>query len=461
MRSGNIPAVRFCCLDTSAPVGILSKFMRSSTCVRKETNKMGSHNSPNRPPPREDNFDEELFEDNGMDGHNFDRDDDFPDEFVHVEEILDDDDAERMDNDMESDEEGAAGSESQDNEETEPIRDDAVLTFKEHSGPVFCGSFHPTEPLAVTGSEDDTAYVWKTSTGEVVFKSDGHSDTIIAASFSYDGSYLATGDLGGFLQVFRLSEAFKRVWHFNIGDMTWMEWHRASNVLMAGSESGEVYFWRIPSGDCKVLQGHNSKAECASLTADAKKIAVGYADGSVTLWDIKTTTSVLGIPPNSPHGHTEGVLSVSTDPEGSLFVSGGSDGLLVISSSAGPLGRIDVRDPVETVAFSPATDALKLVATGTLQGKITIWDISRQSPRCECKDDELSGVTKVLWTRDLTLLAATLDGSVKVFEGRTGQLKSTLLGHRREIYDIQMHKNGELLLTTSEDGTAKIFHLLS
>ncbi|XP_055693011.1 angio-associated migratory cell protein [Lutzomyia longipalpis] len=420
---------------------------------------MGSDNSPRRPTAPPGDADEDLFdggeEMEGNPGEN-------PAEFVTMEEIVDDDDLARMGGGSESDEEPPEmTADVEDEGDFEPARDDAVMTFREHSGPIFCGSFHPTDSLVVTGSEDDTAYVWRPANGEVVFKVEGHTDTVIAASFSYDGNFLATGDLGGFLQVFRVSEAYRRVWHFNVGDMAWMEWHRASNVLMAGSESGEVYFWRIPSGDCKVIQGHNSKAECASLTADAKKIVVGYADGAVKLWDIKTTTIVQEIPPNTALGHTDGVLCVSADPEGNLFVSGGSDGKLIIASAAGPLGKVDVGNSVEAVAFSPIADSLKLVATGTLDGKITIWDVARQSPRCQCRDDEMSGVTKLFWTRDMTLYAATLDGSVKIFEGRSGILKTTFLGHKKEIYDIQLDKNGEFLLTTSEDGTAKIFRAIS
>lgn len=50
--------------------------------------------------------------------------------------------------------------------------------------PVFCGSFHPTQNLAVTGGEDDKAFVWSTETGNVIHSIAGHKDTVIAAEFS-------------------------------------------------------------------------------------------------------------------------------------------------------------------------------------------------------------------------------------------------------------------------------------
>lgn len=176
----------------------------------------------------------------------------------------------------ESDDEDGAGANENIDEEYVPPRDDAVLTFSAHEGPVFCGSFHPTENLAVTGGEDDKAYVWSTETGNVVFTVEGHKDSVIAAEFSADGNYLATGDMAGYVQVLKLSQDYKQVWEFEMGDMSWMKWHIAANVLLAGSDTGETYVWRIPSGDCKVLQGNGSKAEIGQLTADGKSHRENY-----------------------------------------------------------------------------------------------------------------------------------------------------------------------------------------
>ncbi len=62
---------------------------------------------------------------------------------------------------------------------------------------------------------------------------------------------------------------------------------------------------------------------------------------------------------------------------------------------------------------------------GTLQGKISLWDIAKQAVRVECENTD-SGVTKLLWAPNHTLLCGTLDGSIRAFDGRSGQLKVTL-----------------------------------
>lgn len=166
-----------------------------------------------------------------------------------------------------------------------PERDDAKITFREHSSAVFSCHLHPTENIAVTGGEDDKAFVWNTETGEVISKIEGHKDTVISVAFSPDGNYLATGDMAGEIQVsanssnksqivtketpaqvFKVAQNYKKVWEFSMGDMCWMKWHMAANVLLAGSEVGDIYVWRIPSGDCKILPGNGNRCETAEVT---------------------------------------------------------------------------------------------------------------------------------------------------------------------------------------------------
>lgn len=195
----------------------------------------------NNTPPSSPFFEREDVDD-GMDGENED------DELIYIgdaEEVLQQLEAEQSD---EEDEGGAQVPE----DEYGPPQDDSVLTFSAHEGPVFCGSFHPTEKLAVTGGEDDKgtyrlthfysfqltlnyffeAYVWSTETGNVVFAVTGHKDSVIAAEFSADGNFLAVGDMAGFIEVFKPSQEYKKVWEFEMGDMSWMRWHIAANVLI-------------------------------------------------------------------------------------------------------------------------------------------------------------------------------------------------------------------------------------
>lgn len=92
----------------------------------------------------------------------------------------------------------------------------SILYF---SGSVFCGAMNKTGTLAATGGEDDKAFVWETSTGQVILECNGHSDSVTFAEFNQDGTYLATADMGGVIQVWKMSNKLL-IWDFNLGDMT-------------------------------------------------------------------------------------------------------------------------------------------------------------------------------------------------------------------------------------------------
>lgn len=395
------------------------------------------------------------------------RDEEENDELIYVgdaDEVLDqweremNEDVELADDDEEAD--GFADGEEEPEDVYIPERDDAVLTFIKHNGPVFCAALHPTEDLAVTGGEDDKAFVWNTKTGATVFEVTGHTDSVIACEFSYDGVFVATGDMAGQIQVFKSTQDYKKVWDFTVGDMCWMKWHFGAHVLLAGADTGEIYVWRIPSGDCKVLQGFGEKCEVAKLSHDGKKIAAGYGNGAFKIWDIKTGAPTLDHAPNEATGHTSNITSISIDRDSQLIVTGSEEGKAVIFGPSGPVGTLLPDDgPVEAVLIDNPDFEVKVAATATLNGKVTIWDVGRQTARVECEDPNRTGITKLLWGKDCSLIAGTLGGVIKVWDLRSGALKFELLGHTNDIQDVLYNKQRNMLLSTSEDGTAKIFQL--
>lgn len=364
-----------------------------------------------------------------------------------------------------ADEELGEGDENSDVDDNPPIpeHDDSIITFTNHNAPVFCGSLHPTQKIAVTGGEDDIAFVWNTETGDVIHECKGHKDTVIGAEFSRDGNYLATGDMAGEIQLFNVNSNYEKVWEFSMGDMSWMKWHHKTNVLMAGAESGEIYAWRLPSGECKVFAGEGKKCEVGVITEDGKKLIAGYSDGVVKYWDFKTNTTEFEINSSHPLGHEGAITSLCADSENQIFITGCEDGKMLIGGRNGAVGNLNSNGgSVEAVAFCHESDlSFKLVASGTLQGKITIWDITKQTVRAECDDGgHPTGVTVAKWLPEMTLVVGTLDGTIKLFDGRSGQSKLYLHGHVAEIYDLQYSKESNIILTTSEDKTAKIFRLI-
>lgn len=174
---------------------------------------------------------------------------------------------------LQFDDEMEDGSYQEENDtEMEPPEDHAVLVFNKHVGSVFCCDLHPSGKLAVTGGEDDKAYVWSLETGQVVMDCTGHKDSVIFVGFSFDGAYLATADMSGMIKVWKCNseEDQQLPWllafEYEAEDLTWGQWHFGARVLICGAVTGDIFVFKVPSGDTKVLQGHNTRVECAKVS---------------------------------------------------------------------------------------------------------------------------------------------------------------------------------------------------
>ncbi|XP_053616269.1 angio-associated migratory cell protein isoform X2 [Plodia interpunctella] len=360
----------------------------------------------------------------------------------------------QLDEEMEDDEEDF---------EIEPPEDHSVVMFDKHIGSVFCCDLHPHGKFAVSGGEDDKAYVWSVETGQIVMDCTGHKDSVVFVGFSFDGTYLATADMSGVIKVWKcnLEENKQLPWpvafEYESDDLSWGTWHFGAHVLICGANSGEIYIFKIPSGDTKVLQGHNVKVECGKLFNDGVRLAAGYEDGAVKVWDLKTS-SVLQQIPNNVHGIR--VTAIDTHHDNNLIASISTDGKIVLSTATNGkvVGELETENDLEVIAFSKDPQ-MDYFATGTLTGAISIWDVPRQMIRYECsKSDEnsIAGVTKMIWVEN-RLVVGGLDGSVRAYEGRTGEQCLMLTGHRSEILDLCYNVKQNIVLTTSDDGTARIF----
>lgn len=133
-----------------------------------------------------------------------------------IEVIIDEDgtgDA-PMDDDDQDDQDGDGDDGDQINADEEIVLEDtSIQSFANHQKSVFAVATHPSAPLAVSGGEDDAGYLWDISTGDVILKLGGHEDSVVAVSFSHDGSFVATGGMDGRVRVWKQKDSWKN-WEF-------------------------------------------------------------------------------------------------------------------------------------------------------------------------------------------------------------------------------------------------------
>ncbi|KAL8591050.1 hypothetical protein ACOMHN_015673 [Nucella lapillus] len=415
-------------------------------------------------------------------------------------EIVRDLDVDFEDEDGDLDSEGEVELEG---EEEIPVEDSAVVVFNGHrekpQAPdeppeVYAVHIDPSPSnsgLVVSGGRDDSAYVWVMNSGQVVFECTGHKNSVTCVGFSSDGHYAATADLDGAVKVWKCSTQ-QEVWAYECdSDITWLQWHPAAHVLLAGTQGGEVWMWQVPNKDwskMKVLPSHGAPSLCGKILPNGKQVCVGYGDGAVRLWDLKTGVAAQAWQHSSlpeeemPEKDSEevgeeaeeaedrpenpvAVLCVDCSADSHLVMSGCADATVkVFSVSSGKLvsafncaATTDQDNSIESVAFCPVGP---YIATATNSGAVEIWDLPTSTVRHRLQHPE--GVSRLKWACTAPVLyTGCLDGLTRVWDALSGASKAVLSGHARHscILDFDVTRDGTCLVSASEDGTARVFDL--
>lgn len=131
-----------------------------------------------------------------------------------IAEVIIDDGAEG-DHPMDEEEDLEGDEELMQADEEIVLEDTSIQAFTDHTQSVFSVALHPSAPLAVSGGEDDAAYLWDTSSGDLLMSLTGHEDSVVAVAFSSGGDMVATGGMDGKVRIWKQKDSWKN-WEFLI-----------------------------------------------------------------------------------------------------------------------------------------------------------------------------------------------------------------------------------------------------
>jgi WD40 repeat protein len=372
-----------------------------------------------------------------------------------------------------------------------PLR--AVLP---HPGLVRTVAFSPDGQVFLTACWDNTARLWKTSTGEPLGQPWPHPDRVMAVAFSPVSRIAATACRGGSILLWDLDKgrpldrgpmrhedtvlslafsADRKTLLTGSRDKTARLWDAATGkqigpALRHGGDVFAAAFW--PDGKSVVTAGEGAAPRLWELGStapprdapwghsdfwvsalafsppDGKTVLTGTATGAAQLWDVGT-----GKPVGLPLTHQMGVWPVAFSPDGKSFATGGRDGFARLweTATGKPLGApLWHQDQVSGLAFSPDG---RSVLTASVDHTARLWDVSPAQSLAASLPDESYVAAAVFSPDGKTVLASSQGKTARLWDVQTGkELLDLPVPHKGFVFSVAFRPpDGKVFATSGSE----------
>jgi WD40 repeat protein len=325
------------------------------------------------------------------------------------------------------------------------VRSGTELTRFAHNEKVWFAAFSPDGRRVVTASGDNVARIWDSSSGKVLVAlehGDKNVSSVLEANFSPDGGLVITVSSDGTAWLWT-SDTGRNLARFNDGIET-LDIIRViqSNLVTELHHSGV-------SAAVPTMTGIRQ----AAFSPNGRMLVTASSNGTAQVWDLETVRSLRILK------HGDAVTRAIFSSDGQLVATASKDHTARVwaVSDGRELARLSHDAAVLQAAFSP--DSRELV-TACDDGTARIWDVSTEFEVAREKQLKASQrdafLSPDMQRMKLAIARATSHG-VRLSLNR----EIARLQHDGKVTQATFSADGRMVLTASEDRTARIWEALT
>ena len=318
-------------------------------------------------------------------------------------------------------------------------------------------AFSPDGQRLATAAADKTTRIWNVQTGMVLAVLKGHREDVRNVSFIANGRQLLTRSDDGTVRIWAVvadneilpAPRFegKIIRAFVQKDAVWL-------VVMEDDNSVTVWDY---THDALIasLKGHtahtNSTTSRARLDPQGRRLITSIGDHTARIWDLETGNEISRV---AVDPHSSMINDIGFSQDGKLAYAT-ADNLYVWEVGSGKVVNV-IRPRVGDTycaSFNPEGTEIA-AATGA---ETNIWNVATGKAQRELTREPLSCLRYSPDGRHITVVPRY--GQVAtILDAKTGTAVASLVGHSHFINDLEYSPDGSLILTTSEDSTARLWN---
>ncbi|XP_040902470.1 striatin-4 [Toxotes jaculatrix] len=320
------------------------------------------------------------------------------------------------------------------------------FTLRSHFDAIRALTFHPSQAVLLTASEDGTLKLWNLNKAmhskknaaldvEPIYTFRAHSGAVLSLTMGEDGESCYSGGLDGTVRCWKMPDL---------------------NV--------DPYDNYDPGIESSVLAGHEDSVWGLTYSAIHHRLASCSADGTIRIWDPQNSAPCLSVfNKEREHGTPTSVAFVATDPNQVVVSFDGGETLLYDLSTEQSVTALEtqtkdaselinrvVSHPSEPVSIT-AHENRTIRFLDNKTGKV-VHSMVAHLDAVTCLTTDPKGTYLISGSHDCSVRLWMLDNRTCVQEITAHRKK-----HDEAIHDVAFHSSQPFIASAGADALAKIF----